>query len=53
MSQHHLRHRTDRLIAVLSAVAFFTLLAIAQHQDATDDAAARAHVQAQARGEAK
>jgi hypothetical protein len=53
MSNHELTRRTDRLIAVLSAVAFFTLLAIAQHQDATDDAAARAHVQQQARGDAK
>jgi hypothetical protein len=53
MSKHEVTARTDRLIAILSGAAVLALLAYGQHQDAKDDVAARAHVQQQARGDAK
>jgi hypothetical protein len=45
MSQHEIKSRTDRLISILSVLAFFALMGLAQHQDAKDDAAARASEQ--------
>jgi hypothetical protein len=45
MSTHQIRHRTDRLIAILCIAIFAALYVNAQHQDAKDDAAARASEQ--------
>jgi hypothetical protein len=43
MSQHEMKRRTDRLIAILCVAIFAALYVNGQHQDAADDAAARAH----------